>query len=116
MFQFLFIFGPAAVTYLVAQKCSKKKAPDWYTAVIELICYGFLDAIVTIGILFPLGKVKMIAIAEGTNTVQYGYTAFVFSLPIAVLCGVAAAVYKKKVEMHIEIKKVGKDTGDEKKG
>lgn len=115
MFQFLFIFGPAAITYLVAEKCSKKKASGWRTSFIELLCYGFLDAVITIGVLYPLGKVKMIALPDGVNTVQYGYTALIFSVPVAVVCGIAAAVYKKKVQMHIEIEPVGKDTGKDEK-
>lgn len=113
MFQFLFIFGPAAVTYLLAEKCSKISPPDWYTAVIELICYGALDALFTILILYPMDKIKIIALPDGINTVQYGSTAFVFSMVISVICGIVFAMLKKRAEVYIELEENGKDTKDD---
>lgn len=113
MFQFLFIFGPAAITYLLAQKCSKTSPPDWYTAVIELICYGAFNAVFTIIILYPMDKVKIIALPDGTNTVEYGSTAFVFSVIVSVICGIVFAMLKKRVEISIETEENRKDTKDD---
>lgn len=113
MFQFLFIFGPAAVTYLLAEKCSKISPPDWYTAVIELICYGALDALFTILILYPIDKVKIIALPHGENTVQYGCIAFVLSMVISVVCGIVSAMIKKRADVYIELEENRKDTEDD---
>ena len=113
MFQFLFIFGPAAVTYLLVQKCSKISPLNWYTAVIELICYGAIDAVITIIVLYPLNKVTIIALPDGMNTVQYGSTAFVFSMGVSVICGIVFAMLKKRAEIYIELEENGKDTKDD---
>lgn len=112
MFQFLFIFGPAAVTCLLAQKCSQKSPLNWYMAVIEMICYGALDTLLTVIILAPLDKVKIIASPDGVNVIQYGSTAFVFSMIIGAVCGLLAAMLKKRVDIRIEIEENREDTKD----
>lgn len=117
MFQYLYILGPAAITYFTVCKCTKKEAANWYTAFMELIAYATVNVAVMILFLLSSGKVEIIIMENGVKHLQYGGTAFLLSIPVAVICGIVVAAVKKGIEMKINVlperKKKEKDTVDE---
>lgn len=118
MFSFLYLFGPAAITYFTVRKCTKEEPTNWYTALIELIAEAILDAAVMILLLLSSGKVEIIILQDGMKHLQYGGTAILLSIPVAVICGILIAAVKKSVDMNVRIlpeqkQKKEKDAKDE---
>lgn len=113
MFQFLFVFGPAAITYMTAEKLSGSAPDNWYSALIRLICCAELDTVITTLCLLPFGRVELIMMTNGVKNIQYGGTAFIFSLIVGVLCGLVIAVLKKNAGIRLEAKSRKKETGNE---
>ena len=103
MFQFLSIFGPAAVTYLTVSRCLNRVSCKGMEAFIRLICYGAIDFAITIICMRPLDKIKTVVISNGMSEIQYGNTAFLFSMAAAVVSGIVIAAIQKRIEFHIEI-------------
>ncbi len=104
MFNYIVIFGCAAITYLLAEKCSKKKAPDWYTAVIMFVMYAMLDMAVTYLAMAPLGRITRINTVDGLSELSYGSSAVVMSIIIAVLWGILFGFLKKNVDISADVK------------
>lgn len=103
MFSFLYVFGPAAITYFTVRKCTKEEPANWYTALIELIAEAVLDAAVMILFLLSSGKVEIIILQNGIKHLQYGGTAVLLSLPVAVICGILISAVKKGIDMNMRI-------------
>ena len=102
MFQFLYIFGPAAITYFVVRKCIRKAPANWYEAFFELLAYAMLNAVILTLFLLPFGKVEIILMANGVKTLQYGGTAFLLTFPIAVISGVVISIIRKGIDFKIK--------------
>lgn len=105
MFQFLYIIGPAAITYLMIHHVlSKNDAVPYLISLIELTCYAAMDAAITSIFLSPFGWVAFSFDSFGIKNIQYSGTAFLFSLVVGVVMGVVISVIKKYVEFSIEVK------------
>lgn len=113
MFQFLFIFGPAAITYTIAAKLSGSSPDNWYSALISLICCAELDAVITSVCLLPFGRVEIIMMTNGVKNIQYGGTAFIFSLIVGVLCGLVIAALKKNARVRLDVSPQKKEDKNE---
>ncbi len=114
MFQFLYIFGPAAVTFLVVRKITGDSSENAITSVIRFIAYAAIDAALTTLLLLPFGRVEFVIYDSGIRDLRYGFTAFLLSLILAVIAGIGVAAIDKRTELHIEITKEerhGKNTG-----
>lgn len=102
MFEFLFLFGPAALTYSIVRFCSRKTPESWFSALISCLSYAALDAAVTVLVMYPLDNVK-IGTASGNAYLAYGATAFLFSLIVAVVWGLVISVLRTRFSAHVEI-------------
>lgn len=103
MFQFLYIVGPAAITYLVIHHILNKDTVPYFIGVLELISYAALDAAATTVFLLPFKKVVISKTASGVKDIQYGGTAFIFSIVVAVIIGIFISTVKKYMSFSIEI-------------
>jgi len=114
MFQFLYIFGPAAITFLAVRKLSEKPAPDLVTGIAEFIAYAVLDAALTTLLLYPFGRVELVFNSQDIRDIRYGITAFFLSLILAVIVGIAITAIDKRTEIQLQITKVDAGQSDEK--
>lgn len=103
MFNYLMIFGCGAITYLLSEKCSKKRVLSWYNALIIYIMYSMVDMASAYLILSPLGRITRIDTAYGITEISYGRSAIVVSVLIALLWGVVFGFLKKHVDVNVEI-------------
>lgn len=113
MFQFLYLFGPAAITYFTVRKCTKEAPQNWYTALIELISYAMVNAAVMVLFLLSSGKVEIVILQNGMKHLQYGGTAFLLVIPVAVIVGILISVIRKAVDLNINVFSVKKDKKNE---
>lgn len=114
MFQFLYIFGPAAITFLIVGRLCERTVTDYFTAAVELVAYAAIDAAVTSLLLLPFGRVELVFNESGIRNIRYGGTAFFLSLILSVIIGIAAAAFFKRVDISLQITKKTKGTDDEK--
>lgn len=105
MFNYIIIFGCAAITYLLAEKCSKKEAPNWYTAVIMFVMYAMLDMVTTYLALAPLGRITRVNTVDGLSELSYGSSAIFMAIIIAVLWGILFGFLKKNVDVSANVKR-----------
>lgn len=104
MFNYLIIFGCAAITYLLAEKCAKKTAPNWYSALITLVMYAMIDMVTTYLVLSPFGRITRVDTVDGITEISYGSSAIFLAIIIALLWGIAFGFLKKNVDIKAEIK------------
>lgn len=102
MFELLYLFGPAALTFSIVRFCAGKTAENWFSALISCLSYAALDAAVTILVMYPLDNVK-IGTTSGNAYLAYGATAFLFSLIVAVIWGLIISVLRTRFSAHVEI-------------
>ena len=95
--------GPAAITYFTVHKCTKEEVENWYTAVFELFAYAMINVAVMVLFLLSSGKVEIVILTNGMKHLQYGGTAFLLSIPVAVVSGIIISAVKKGVDMKISI-------------
>lgn len=116
MFRFLCGLGPAAITFLTVRKCTDSAPTNWYTSCIDLVAYAALDMAILILLLEPCGKVEIIVMSNGFKNIQYGGTAFLLSIPVAIVSGIVLSVIKKGIEIKVKVMARKKDweNGDEK--
>ena len=98
MFNYLIIFGCGAITYLLAEKCSNKTSPNWYSALITFLMCAMLNMVTTYLILSPFGRITRV------DTVD-GITAIFLAIIIALLWGIAFGFIKKNVDIKAQINK-----------
>lgn len=103
MFNYLIIFGCGAVTYLLAEKCSQKTAPNWYNALITYVMYSVVDMLTIYLMLSPFGRIQRIDTADGITEISYGSSAIFLAVVIALLWGIAFGFMKKNVDIRAEI-------------
>lgn len=104
MFNYIIMLGNGAITYLLAQKGTDGKNEKWYKAVIEYFMYIMLDMLGVYFCMYPLGRIiKVDDMTRGTTELQYGNTAILVSIVIAVVVGVLSMVVKKKIDVSAEV-------------
>ncbi|MCD7954177.1 MAG: hypothetical protein LUG93_00160 [Lachnospiraceae bacterium] len=111
MFQFLYIFGPAAITFLVIQKLSDRSEPSVVRIVIEMIFYALIDAALTTLLLYPIGRVELVFNSEGIRNIRYGITAFFLSMVFAVVTGVILVALEKRLHVELQVERIEESSG-----
>ncbi len=104
MFNYVIMAGSGAITYLLAQKGAGKKNGTGVASLAEYFLYVMLDMLAVYFCMAPLGRVTRVDdMTSGLTQIQYGNTAILFSLVIAVIAGIVFMVVKKKVDINAEI-------------
>lgn len=103
MFNYLIIFGCGAITYLLAEKCSKKESSNWYSALITFIMCAMVDMVTTYLILNPFGRISRVDTVDGISEISYGNAAIFLAVIIAMLWGIVFGFLKKNVDIKAEI-------------
>lgn len=109
MFQFLCVFGPAAITFLTVYQLMGKPAVNYFIAAVELIAYAAVDAGVLFLILFPMKKIGFAVNSIGIRELRYGGSAFLVSFAVAIAVGIVWAAIAKRMEIGMQITKKEKD-------
>lgn len=103
MLQFLSIFGPASITYLLIHQLLGKDTVSWFNALVEFICYATLDAAVTMVILSRIRRLEYFLMPNGIRNFQYiGMASFAIAVTVAVVAGFAISVIRKYISVTIE--------------
>ncbi|EOS43958.1 hypothetical protein C809_03444 [Lachnospiraceae bacterium MD335] len=105
MFNYLIIFGCGAITYLLAEKCSNKTSPNWYSALITFLMCAMLNMVTTYLILSPFGRITRVDTVDGITEISYGSSAIFLAIIIALLWGIAFGFIKKNVDIKAQINK-----------
>lgn len=104
MFNYVIMAGSGAITYLMAQKGSNRNKEMRIAALAEYFLYVMLDMLVVYFCMAPLGRVTRIDdMTGGATQLQYGNTAILFSIVIAVIMGTVALAVKKKIDITAKI-------------
>ncbi|MDE6912214.1 MAG: hypothetical protein K2P35_00745 [Lachnospiraceae bacterium] len=103
MFNYLIMFGCGAITYLLAEICSKKLSPNWYSALITFVMCTMADMVTTYLALSPFGRITRIDTADGITEISYGSSAIFLAVIIALLWGIILGFLKKNVDINAEI-------------
>ena len=92
MYQFLYLFGPGALTWLVKnagrQEEGKEQNGSRFQSVLEILVYALVNAAAMVLLLKPGGRVQLAVLANGMLDLQYGGTALVVSVVFAVFLGI----------------------------
>ena len=106
MFNYVIMAGSGAITYLLAQKGCGINRGMWHREVIEYFMYVMLDMLAVYFCMAPLGRISRVDdITSGITELQYGNTAILFSIAVAIAMGVVFMLIKKKVEIRAEIER-----------
>lgn len=104
MFNYIIMAGNGAITYLLAQKGTDGKNEKWYKSIIEYFMYVMLDMLAAYYCMAPLGRIiRVDDVTRGTTEIQYGNTAILFSIVVAVLMGFVFTAVKKKLDIRAEV-------------
>lgn len=103
MFNYLIIFGCAAITYFLAEKSSGRTSPNWYSALITLVMYAMIDMVTTYLLLSPFGRITRVDTVDGITEISYGSSAIFLAVIIALLWGIVFGFLKKNVDIKAEI-------------
>lgn len=129
MYQFLCLFGPAVLTWLLRSKYLKQNTgrnidrhinrsigrrqaekggkETVLGALIEIISYAFIQMVVILMVCKPLGRAQLTILSNGSLDIQYGSTAVFVSVCLSVIMGFTAV---KDIHPYEE----SKDLKDEK--
>ncbi len=92
MYQFLYLFGPGTLTWLVKhagrQDMEKDKDRNCFQAVLEILVYALVNAAAMVLLLKPGGRVQLTVLANGMLDLQYGATALIVSVAFAAFLGI----------------------------
>ncbi len=105
MLQIMVFFGCGAITYLLAEILSGKKAENWYKAFAEWIAYAVCDQFLALLVLLPTNKAAILTTADGTQTIQFYILGYGVFLLASVAVGIFSAILKKKIQIEIEAEK-----------
>lgn len=105
MLLMMVFFGSGAITLLLAEKLSGKKAENWYRAFAEWFAYAVCDQFLALMILLPTNKAAILTTAEGTQTIQFYILGYGVFLLAAAAVGIFAAIVKKRIQIEIEVEK-----------
>ena len=112
MYEFMMFFGPAAITYMIVQGLSNKTERNGIFSLIRLTGYAFIDALLTVVLLYPFGRVDEITNNVTEPHLIYGVAALVVSGVIAVLMGLIISVIRSRISVKMVYERV-EDTDDE---
>lgn len=102
MYQFLCLFAPGMLAWLVSLRYARTDAEQVkkegvLLAAAKVAAYAMADLTVVAAVLHPLGRMQFVVLPDGTMTVQYGVSALVVAVAAGVGIGVCAAVVEKKL-------------------
>ena len=103
MFNYVIMFGCGAITYLLAEKSSKKLSPNWYSALITFVMCTMIDMVTTYLVLSPFGRITRGDTVDGITEISYGNSAIFLAVIIALLWGIILGFLKKNVDIKAEI-------------
>lgn len=105
MFNYVIIAGSGAITYLLAQKGLDRKNGTLIASAAEYFMYVMIDMLAVYFCMAPLGRViRVDNRTNGITQIQYGNTAILFSIFIAVVMGIVFLTVKKKIDVSVEVK------------
>ncbi|MDE7312510.1 MAG: hypothetical protein K2N87_12955 [Eubacterium sp.] len=101
MYQFLCLFGPGVLSWLIDVQCTgmgeeKVEKDGVLLAAAKAIAYSLLDLAATAVVCRPFGRMQFAVLPDGTLTVHYGASALAVAAGIAVVLGLCAAFLKKR--------------------
>ena len=100
MYQFLCIFGPAAISYLTMHECLRQSADNWYKALIELLLFGAVDVAATLLLMIPFDQAGLLTLSDGSRALYYSIFAFGCSLFVGFATGVIAALARGRLALR----------------
>lgn len=100
MFQFVFIFGTAAVSLLAMEKLSGQKSDSTMTRLLELLIFGLLDVALLYLLLRSIKKLNIVHLAVGSS-LEIGGVALAAAIPVALVVGLVAAVICKQFSVSV---------------
>lgn len=105
MYQFLYLFGPGVLAWLAGAVYShfeEKNMKSIFMEVARVIGYALLDMTVVLIICKPFGRVQFVILADGMLTVNYGVSALLVAVAVAVVIGICGAVIEKHCRRAME--------------
>lgn len=111
MYEFMCMLGPGILTWLlrtqIADKCADGekegegtdfKVESIFTAVLKIIAYAFINMVVILTVLKPLGRVQLVVLSDGRIDLHYGAAAVFMSVCTAVLIGITSLIKPDNAE------------------
>ncbi len=103
MFTYLIIFGMGAITFVIEKKLAGIHQENGVFLFIEYLMYTVIDLVTTYFMLEPTGRITMVQSGGGMNEINYGSSAILISLVIAVIWGCVMAFLNKNVKCKITV-------------
>lgn len=97
MFQFLCLFGPGVLAWLVKSHCCQKEQDSQLIVVLaEMVSYSLVTLAAVMSVLKPLGRIHLVLLSNGQLDVQYGASAILASVCFALVLGLFSGWAAKK--------------------
>lgn len=103
MFNYIIIFGSAALTYILVNTLLDKKMNNAFNAFIELLVYAMIDMVTVYLILSPFGVVDVVVSASGMRELQYGNIAILCSIVVSIVWSGIISVIRRNIAIKIDI-------------
>lgn len=103
MYQFLYLVGPGALSFVLVQFFMKDSSASFISGIAQIIAFSIVNNAIALSLLIPFSKVILILNEDGTSYVQYGTIAILVSLLIAVLLSLVVVMLKKHVSINIRV-------------
>lgn len=103
MLQIFVFFGAGAITLLLSEALSGKKAKDGCRTLAEWFAFSILDQFAALVILIPANKAAIFTAKNGLQTVQFWILGYGVFLAAAVVMGIVFAMVKKKLRIEIQV-------------
>lgn len=95
MLDFILLFTPGVITYLVAAKFAGRITDKWYAAIAEILAYTGIDAGIVWYVMYLRGISDVYIIDQDANYLAYNGVSFWLSLLLAFIAGIIIAILKK---------------------
>lgn len=105
MYRYLIILGVGAITFELEKKLSKSKNTDGYRTIIQYIMYTTINFVTVYLCLEPIGRISLVTLENGLYEINYGSSAILFSVVIAVIWGVVFAFLHTNMDIQTKIEK-----------
>lgn len=105
MYVYLIILGVGAITFEVEKRLSKSKNEDGYRAIVQYIMYTIVNFVSVYICLEPIGRISLVALENGLYELNYGKSAVLFSVIVAIIWGGIFAFLHTKVTIETKIEK-----------
>ena len=104
MYQFLYLFAPGVLSWLVSMRDRQADGEQMekegiLLAAAKVIAFSMLDLTAVAVILKPFGRMQYVVLPDGTLTVHYGVSALAVATAAAVVTGLCAAAVKKRAQI-----------------